>query len=422
MGTARDFNSMLNEHLDYDLLKAEMIKKTWLLENCDHDETWKGGTIPVPFKGAQASSMKWGGLTDTTDVSASQMVRGTISSYKEAWGTLSFKHTDIIQHDGRVNEDSFLKLLPGEMEDFSDYVKSRASIQMLNGFAAKATADGTSGGVITVDCPERFTLGEKLYVDDDNSSVSSAGYVRTINMSTGELTLYDARTSGSVLNLSGYTVAQNAKLYFDGTQPGTDNGFTSLRDQLLASANGGSSTLFGQTKTAYPYLQALNINGSAWTESNILQGLFNAYVKVRQRCGTKAVKCVMSYKLLGAVMKNLEVSKGAYHIDQSSAKVTAYGWEEIDVLGPKGRFTIVAIQELESDVVMFLNPKSIRFHSNGLFKKRVAPDGKMYYETRSATDGYVYYVDIMCFGELACFAPSSNAIVHSINITLSEDA
>lgn len=418
MATDRSFNDMLNEHLDYDLMKAEYIKRDWLLSFVEKDDTWKGGTIPVPFKGGQASSVAFGSLTDASDIGASTLVRGTISSYKEMWSSLKFNHTDVIQHNGKVKEDSFLKLLPDEMEDFTQKIKELASCQMLNGHKAIVTGNGDSSGNITVDHPERFTIGEKVYVDDDGSSPTSACYVRTINMNSGVITLYDARTAGSVVNLSGYTVAENAKIYLDGAQ---SNGFTSLRSQLLSSANGGASTLFGQTKTAYPYLQALNLDGSGFTEDNILEGVFNKYVTARNRCSGNPRNLVASFKNGAAILKNLEVGKGAYNVVAGSNKVSAYGWQEVEIGGPKGMLKLVMVQEMEDDIMLMLSDKGIKFHSNGFFQKRVGPDGLSYYTTR-ATTGYTYIVDIALYGELAVYAPSSHAIIYDIDFALSESA
>jgi hypothetical protein len=50
-----------------------------------------------------------------------------------------------------------------------------------DGSIAKATSDGQAGGTIIVDNPERFTIGEKVTVDDDNSS-SADGYVTAIDI------------------------------------------------------------------------------------------------------------------------------------------------------------------------------------------------------------------------------------------------
>ncbi len=349
-------------------------------------------------------------------------MRGELTSQKEMWSTIQFYHRDVIEHDGKVNEDSFLKLLPGELDRFADEIKKKASIQMWHGYADKQVASdtGTSGGVIKVQHPERFTIGEKVYVDDDDSSVSAACYIRSIDMNTGELTMYDARTAGSVVNLAGYSGAQNGKLYYDGTQPGTALGFTSLRSQLLSSANGGDATLFGQTKTAYPHLQALNLDGSTLNEDNILEGLFNKFVTVRNRCSGMPSKCVMSYKNWSAVLKNVDIKKGAYHQDQGSRKSSEYGWDEIEILGPKGKFSLVAVQEMSDSEIYFLDAKSLKFHSNGMIRRHVNPDGNSYFTSRDATAGYSYLVDLFCYGDLVCHTPLANAVIHSVSFDLSE--
>jgi hypothetical protein len=420
MATSRDFNDMLNEHLDYDLMASEYMSRDWLISNVERDDEWKGGTIPVPFKGAQASSISFGGLTDASLIGKSRFVRGTIESYKEMWGALKFNHTDLIQHDGKVDEDSFLKILPDEMEDFTQFMKERGSCVMLNGFASLAAGNGAADGTIAVRHPERFVLDELVYVDDNDSVVSAGGYIRTIDKNTGVITLYDAPvTGGSVIDLSAYTLAAVAKVYYNGTQPGTDLGFTSVRSQLLSAVNGGSTNLFGKAKTAWPYLQALQLDGSTFTQANILEGLFNKFSLAKQRCANKPTKAVMSFKNGSAVLKCLEVNKGAYNIVQGSRKVSAYGWEEVTIGGPKGLLTVVMVLEMEDDIIWFKSDKGFKFHSNGFFRTRTNPDGRKYHEVR-ATTGYSYIVDMMLFGELACYMPEANAIVHSVDFELSE--
>jgi len=420
MATNRDFADMLNEYLTYDLLKADYLKRDWLLNNVQRDDGWKGGTLIVPFKGAQASSVKWGGLTDQSDVAIDNYVRGQVTNHREMWGTIEFDHTDLIQHDGRVKEKSFLKVLPDVLDDFLQYVKERASLNMLNGAAANLSADGDASGNATTEHPERFSLKEKVFVDDDNSAVSAAGYIQSIDQNSGVLTLDTTRAGGVDLDISAYTVDQNARLYFDGTEPGTDQGFTSLRSQLLSLANGGSAALFGQTKLDFPYLQAINVDGGEVSDSNMLEQLFNKYVTIRNRAQGRPNALIMSYKNYAAVLKNLEIGKGSFHVanDSKDTSVYSYGWDEITLFGPQGRLKVVAVQEMEDDVIFYLDVKnSIKFHSNGFFRKRVAPDGKSYFELRSAT-GYRYLVDMMLFGELVLFKPTACGIMHSISFNL----
>ena len=86
-------------------------------------------------------------------------------------------------------------------------------------------------------------------------------------------------------------------------------------------------------------------------------------------------------------------------------------------MGAKGRLQLVAVQEQDDDVIMYLDKRGIKFHSNGFFRKRVAPDGKSYFEIRAST-GFTYLVDILLFGELVCFRPSAQGIIHSVDFNL----
>jgi hypothetical protein len=423
MATDRLFNDMLNEHLTYDLLKAETLKRNWFLKNVSRDDGWKGGNLVIPFQGSRASTAKWGGLSGSADIDQHDYIRGNVSTQKEMWGSILFNHRDLIEHDGKVSEKSFLKVLPEVLDDFVMYIKERTSLNMLNGSADRAisTWAGANDGLIELEHPERLTIGEKVFVDDDDSVTSAAAYVRAINLNTGIVTLYDARSGGAVTDLTLYTGAQNAKIYFDGTEPGVDLGFTSLKSQILPASAGGTSSIFGVTKTAYPFTQSIVADGSAITEATLISSIFNHYVKVINRGSGNADTVVMSFKNLGAAMKSLEnnpFGKGAYHIVQDSQKVTAYGWGEIKVMGPRGVLTLVGVQEQDDDVIYFLDLKSCKFHSNGFFRKRVAPDGKSYYEERNAT-GFTYIVDIALFGELVVSRPRNQGALYGVDITLS---
>lgn len=419
MATSTTFSTMLNQYLPNDLLREEMVKRDWLLNNVDTDNSWLGGTLVVPFQGANASSVAFGSLTDTTDVSEDAYVRGTISTQPEVWGTMKFNHTDLMQH-GKVSEQNFLRILPDTVDNFTDFMKQCVSLNMLNGSAFAFVTDATNAatGLLIVDHPERFVIGQKCYLDDDDSA-AVAVYITAINMNSATVTVSAAR-AGTAYNASSYSVAQNACFHFDGSQT---NGLTSLKSSLLASANTsggvtGGSTLYGQTKTAYPYLQAININGASnganVTSSNILDALFDSFTTIRNRGKGNPNKVLMSYKHLGSIMKLLETNKGAYHIDQKSTSVNIYGWVEIEITGVKGTLSVVGIQEANDDAIMFLDMRALKFYTNGYFRKRVSPDGIEYFESR-ATTGYSYFVDICLFGDLVLLRPSYCGILYGIS-------
>lgn len=411
MSTTRTFQDMLNQFLPTDLLKEEQIKRNWIMQSVERDDSWKGGDLVVPFRGARASSVAFGSLTDSTDIAEEVYVRGSITGgYPEVWGSMVFNHKDLIEHD-KISEQNFLKLLPDTVDDFMDYMKQCVSLSWLNGPAfATLTVDGTALGVIVVDRPERFELNQKVYLYNSTDGLSSACYVRSIVMDTATITLYSARSGGAVVNVSTYTVAEGTKVYFDGSQA---NGLTSLKLSCLSATNGGTSTLYGQTKTAYPYLQCINVNGATSTAATILDDIFNAYTTIKNRGKGNPNKAVMSYLRLGYIMALLEQQKGAYHIDQKGTRVNSYGWTEITIFGVKGQLEVVGIQEMDDDYILFLDMRAMKIFTNGFFRKRQNPDGREYFETR-ATTGYKYIIDICLFGDLVLLRPSYCGILYGL--------
>ena len=119
MGTQRSFQNMLNDFLPNELLKEEMVKRDFLLNKVEKDDTWigasdnngsNGGNLVVPFKAAGASSISAGQLTASGDISEDNYVRGLISKQPEIWGSMIFNHRDLMEHE-TVSEKNFLKIL-----------------------------------------------------------------------------------------------------------------------------------------------------------------------------------------------------------------------------------------------------------------------------------------------------------------------
>lgn len=415
MSTSRSFQAMLNEFLNEDLLKTEYLKRDYIMSKVQKVDDWKGGAYIVPFEGAFATSVSFGSLTDAAEISEYQYVRGQVNYYKEQWGSLKFNDKDLVEHDGKIKESTFLRILPNQINQFMNYMKMVASIQIGTGpHMATATDDGTVGGVLEVDRIDRFQLKQKVFVDDNNSS-PVAGFVQAINVNASTIQIDTTLAGGTPVDLTGYTVAQAAKVYHSGAQPGVGLGFGSIRDALLSAANGGSASLHGQTKLAYPYLQAVNVPGSDVNETNILEKIFDAYTAVRMKAVGSADTILMSYKHLGSVMKLIETQKGGFKVTPTATNASLYGWTEIEVTSVKGNLKIVGIQEWDDDVIAFIDWSAMKFASNGMFRKRKNPgNGNEFYEIRS-TSGYVYIVDIALFGELIVTAPNRCGIMHGIS-------
>lgn len=413
MATTRSFNSMLNEYLTDSLLMEELIKRDFFLSKVTQDEKWKGGDVIVPFRGAQASSIKFGGLTASNDIAESEFVRGKIDSYAEVWGSLIFNETDLQQHNGKIPETTFLSILPDEIDNFMDNFKEVVSHQIGSGPHMALVTDATNAatGIMVVDRPDRFIIGQKLQLDDGNSAAIDV-YVTAIDLNTSSVTVSASR-GGSALDVSAYAVANDAAFYYDGVL--ASQTFTSIRDALLSAANGGSANLHGQSKLAYPYLQAINVDGSSITAANILEKLFDAYVTVRQRARGKADTIVLSFKHWGSVMKLIQAEKGPYSV-VGDMKRSQYGWWETRIATTKTgeSLVIVGVQEMPDAEIFILDFSTMTFLSNGGFKKRKSPEGQMFYEIRGTT-GYQYIVDTCLFGEMKYTKIGNNGIIHSIS-------
>jgi hypothetical protein len=295
-----------------------------------------------------------------------------------------------------------------------DYMKMVASNQMLSGphFAIATDSTNAATGIFIVDKVDRFVLGQKVTLDDGDSNTVAA-YVIAINLNTKAVTFSDSR-GGAAFDFSAYTTAQSARFYYPGVWDGTNTTtFTSFRSAFLSNANGGGASLHGQTKTAYPMLQAVNVDGASITASNILDKIFDAYTEVRQRARGNANTVLMSFKHLGSVMKQIQLEKGPFSVTKQPT-ASQYGWSEIEIMSVKGALTIVGIQEMLDTEIFFVDWSSMKFYSNGLFSKATSPDGLQYFVVRNAT-GYQYICDIRLWGEVGYHKPNSNGVIYGIN-------
>lgn len=420
-GTTRSFQDMLNEYLPNELLKEEMIKRDYLLNKVEKDDSWLGGDLIVPFKGAGASSVAYAGLTASNDIGQDIMVRGKVSGQKEIWGSMIFNHRDLMEH-GKVSEQNLLRILPDSVEDFMDYMKNVVSVNLLNGanFASVSANTASASGIIFTLRPDRFMIGQKVVVKDSVNTVT--GYVSAILMDTGSITLVTTRGGSTAVDFSAQPIlAASGKFYNPGAET-SGNAFTDLRNSLLSAANGGGASLYGQTKTAYPYLQAINVSGASVTSSisptvatNLMAVIFDSLTTIRQKGKGNPTDIVMSYKNFAQCLKIIEASKGAFNVTPGSQSASQYGWTELTVGSvTKGALKLVAVQEADDDVIMFLDWRALKFYSNGFFRKRMSPDGNEYFEIR-ATTGYQYIVDVCLFGDMVLQRPSYCGIMYSIS-------
>jgi len=430
--TNLDFDTMIKRYMPYNLLFEEVMKRDYFLGKVAKDQNWKGGEMQIPFMGAHASSISYGELTAEAEINEDKPVLGTVSGYKEIWGSMVFNDHDLQRHTSL--EQSFLKILPDRLESFIERMKEAVSINLLNGthtasLDVAAAGVNLAGGIVGVDRPARLSINQFFEVGTVGTNKAAGlpdggAYVGQIDIGNKLVTLYSDKALTAVVDLSGggINVVAGDKVFVRGATI-AGRGFTALRDQLLSAANGGSTTLFGINKLLYPHLQAVNVDGSGITASNILNVLFDAYNTTRELGKGSPTDLIMSFKNLGSAMRELELGgsnaggdktfgKGNFSV--TDTRISAFGWTEIDVVGVKGRLTIVGVQEMDDDIIYMMDWRGAKLHSNGFFERRTAPDGKQFYETRS-TSGYKYILDTRFFGELVVTKPSHCGIIYGIS-------
>ena len=411
MTLARSFSSMSNEYLTPKLLTEELVKRMWFFSEVEHKQDWKGGTLIVPFEGNPPTSIAFNSLTASNDIAEADFVRGEVTTQIKATHSLIFNQEDLAEHDGKIPESTFLDVMERTVGPGMTFFKEALSHQMMAGpSVCTVTAEASSAsGLYTLNRIERLNKGQKLVLKDSGGQVNV--YVTAIDLNT-DVATFSLSRGGAAANLSAFTIAQGAKLYHPGGETST---FTSMRSALLSSTNGGGSTLHGQTKTSYPYLQCINLSGSDITASNILEKLFDFYVNVRKKARGNANKLVMSYKHWGSCMKSQQITKGGYKVI-SDPKRNEFGWWETMIASTSTgeSLSLVAVQEWDDTEIVAFDKGSVKVYSNGGVRKHKTPEGKEFYTVRNTT-GYQYIVDVVFRGEVVWHAPTRNGILHSIS-------
>jgi hypothetical protein len=405
-----------------------------------------------------------GSLTAEDQIVQAKYVLGQILIQPETWGSLIFNHKDIMVH-GKISELNFLNVLEDNLEDFMDVMKYNISTALLEGPAyckIVAVIDHLTNntGVVLVDRPDRLHIGQKVLINlPVGEAALGAGtqpifaFVKSIDMNAisagqqvGSVILASDIGLSSVLDFTGVLQRQNAdgsvlagyalagdlpadstKLFMDGTLEGEAgvgsgeetqivNSFSNLKDLLLSAANGGSAQIYGINKAAYPYTQAINIDGSACSATNLVKKAFAGFTHTRRFGKGRPTDIIMSYNNLAIVMAIVEASKGAFNVVPNSYKASQFGFTEVKIGSVTSQtLKFVGIQEMSDDWMAYIDWRALKFYSNGMFRKHKTPDGIEYFTTRSVS-GYQYIVDIALFGDIVLERPSYCGVMYGIAI------
>ena len=441
MAFTTEFNNMLMEKASGEMLTQDFMKRDWLLNNVTWDKTWiaaADGTynsIIVPVEKAKASNTRMAKYKASADLKNRITVRGKEDAVAHLTGSLIFNERDVQIHNS-LNEQNLMTLLPKQLTDMVDLMKYQTSQQLMTGriFAKITDITDVATGILVVDRPERFEIGQAVEIMDatayttclfgDNGgaggTLGAELYVTAINVSTKQIT-FSLTHGGAAANLTGVGVADGFQIhdsYIDATN--ADNSFRNLRNILLPAAAGGDATYLGQTKAAIPFLQPYHSStlGAAMTSTNMLEKLFRFSVEAKtyQR-GFRANNFIMSLSRLGTVMQIVEAHKGMFNVVPGTSKASEYGWSEVRIGNSEMlEFGFVGVQEMDDDVIFALDTRSMKFHTDKGIMKHKDPNGNEFYTTRTE-DGYTYIVDYNLWGQMVVYEPYRNGVISGITFT-----
>ena len=498
MSVSGQFGKSLNQLIRLPNLRNHYCRDTWIWRGMEIDPRWRNGdsggtgTYIVHFERGKRSSIQVGGtLVPLDSMAQPSYVRGSINQYKRYHTAIELNQEDIWQQENPRLEETFITYTGAtELERNKKNFMYQLTWAMLNGYRWMKVTNTTglaNNGEINVDDPSQTTLGERLDIirwDNTRSSgVPTANYgnvhtgptrnvwVGGIDINAKKLTLYDTRANalagggttaaggGGRMNLSSWTtsIITNNEIYL--TLPGavggtnttlsgkiqdeanTGVGFTDLRSQVfIPGKGGGSSTLFGQEKAKYPYLQSILTDGSGvGKREEFVDAIADTYfnlVKYGQPIGVapgnstmdtedgsrpimsrKAtrIQAVMSLDWHLVLQKYFRDKRSAYFKQTTGTKINYLDASSFTFMGVDGTIIdAVGVKAMPNDIVYVMGTNTLRFATLGLIKTYKDGQGNYWHHVRDDNKGYRYITDHSFYGDLILKRPAGVAGIYGL--------
>lgn len=406
MATTQAYNNMLKRFLDQEMLTSEFAKENYIYKKMTKDLSWNGGIYEVPTEDGAAGSIAAGQLVDSADISMGKNSLGTIARDKEIWGAIKVNEADLSRHtSGKV---SYIEtILPDKVEKMIDRQKDQFITQVLtNGSLALVTANGTVGGVITVDKPELFTIGQLIEVF--NGTIATKAFIKAININTGVLNLVTTNGGSTAVDVSAHTVALKSKIRIFGSN---NEKMISLFDAVFPTSLGGTDVLYTLNKVDTPALQATfqdltaaGAGAGAMTAANLLDKILAFAYLLKRQGRQKNQEFLVSYGVFKNLAIKLEANGRRYVVKDREA---GYGFESVTFIGPEGDVKVTALKRLNDTEIYAVDWSGVKFAGSAMFETVKSPDGNRFYVERAAT-GYGYITDVKLAGEMV-YSPSKLA-------------
>lgn len=413
MALTQTFSSLLKNYRPINILKDEVKKRDYMFRNINKDRKWKGGRYQIPVNVGVASSVKFGALTAAANISEAQTALGYETDYIEIDHALKFNQRDLASSDNY--EGSFIKAMNDTISPAANFYKEVISHSLLLGSRIDSlTVNGTSSGVAAVSFPERFEVGQKCQIQNNDPAALDV-FVIAVDLNAKTVTV-SATAGGSALDIQAYTIAKDSGLYFDGTMsvPGgvAQNTMNSFKDGLLSATNGGSASLHNITKASYKQWQAHNEDLSGASAETLLEELFKIWVIASRKGRGMPSEILISFDNYQYIVNSLETNRRFSASDLQAG----YGFSSCKITGPSGALKVTALREMDNDIALVVDWNSFKLAGMKFFESvKSNRSGESFFEVRETT-GYSYIMDIAFYGNLIFHHPSYNGIGFGISI------
>lgn len=423
MAINSEFSTLLKKVQVPKIIFSDLAKNMFMFNAMPKDQTWHGGEYEFAKRTAIANTIRRNVLAAKGSINKIEAVKPAESSLVKFFHSSEYDMLDLDlnnRYSDGSKAASYIKLIKDQVKDTSEHFKNVLSRDILaGGMIDKATVSGTSGGVLGVTFYERFHKNMHIVVRESDGPNAVEGYVRAVDPSAKTVTIYDAVSGGSAVDLSAYTVAKGTEVYHIDTVNTSTGALVSgssmndFRSSLLSSANGGNATIHGITKASYPEFQAHNFDMSGATAENLLEKLYEAMLEIKRVGRGNPADILLSYTNFGYAVKNLELSDRFKAMDDKKL----YGFDGISILGPTGqRIRLVPEPEMDNDVILFWDRSSVELAGTKFFENETMNKmGQPFYVDR-ATTGYVYIQDIKFYGNLIWQRIEKSGIGYGLSI------
>ena len=445
MSLTRAWQSAINDKLTT-VMVMNLLKRSQFINKLMQEKDWlgTGETITDPsgprnsyvieFLGSTIGARKVGSYQDANKIQITDPVRGLVQSYVDFTGSLKVNSKDIRQHKGKNKTQSLFGKISRQLTNIMAGHKNDMENMILNGSIISgltSVADAASG-LLTVKRPENFEIGmgvqisatgasstknKELFVISVNKSTKKIGFAVTLGGSAADISTFVGTAAATYICVNGAVASTGART----------EGMASLESILLSSANGGDATYLGKTKTAYPFLQAAEVDGSSMNSSNFLEKLFELYVtdmglRVKHPEQVKPKDVFLSPLNYAIAKIYLEDYKGQF----ASTDLTGsnpYGWEGIKVGSDKSGsgLNLFEVPALKDSIIPVLNMDTFAIVSDGgvqFEQDENNPKSEKYWYPTRATGGYTWICDFELAGQFVCGNPESNGIFYNVSMSL----